>query len=147
MVQTLQNTVEVPQFQLVGFFDLVVDISVVVQRQIPMVLFRTTEFFQLQYTDKVIDGCAARGLRRDVVWWWIFHSWWCLRFCLGQCQAVDWKIHHHLFLVPRGRGCVCMLNGWFSSNDTICADNYIFFRFKLQACVAVRSGSCICTAI
>ena len=62
MVQTLQNTVEVPQFQLVGFFDLVVDISVVVQRQIPMVLFRTTEFFQLQYTDKVIDGCAARVL-------------------------------------------------------------------------------------
>ena len=39
-----------------------------------------------------------------------------------------------------------MLNGWFSSNDTICADNYIYFRFKLQACVAVRSGSCICTA-
>ena len=52
-----------------------------------------------------------------------------------------------LFLVPRGCGCVCMLNGWFSSNDTICADNYIYFRFKLQACVAVRSGSCICTAI
>ena len=23
-------------------------------------------------------------LRRDVVWWW-FYSWWCLRFCLGQC--------------------------------------------------------------
>ena len=64
-----------------------------------------------------------------------------------QCQAVDWKIHHPLFLVPRGRGCVCMLNGWFSSSDTICADNYIYFRFKLQACVAVRSGSCICTAI
>ena len=40
-----------------------------------------------------------------------------------------------------------MLNGWFSSNDTICADNYIYFRFKLQACVAVRSGSCICTAM
>ena len=52
-----------------------------------------------------------------------------------------------LFLVPRGRGYVCMLNGWFSSNDTICADNYIYFRFKLQACVAVRSGICICTAI
>ena len=61
MVQTLQNTVEVPQLQLVGFLDLVVDISVVVQRQIPMVVFRTIEIFQLQYTDKVIDaGCAAR---------------------------------------------------------------------------------------
>ena len=33
----------------------VVDISVVVQRQFPMVLFRTIEILQLQYTDKVID--------------------------------------------------------------------------------------------
>ena len=45
-----------------------------------------------------------------------------------------------LFPVPGVAGCVCMLNGWFSSKDTICADNYIFFWFKLQACVAVRSG-------
>ena len=37
------------------FLDQVVDISVVVQRQIPMVLFRTIEILQLQYTDKVID--------------------------------------------------------------------------------------------
>ena len=29
-------------------------------------------------------------------------------------------------------GCVCMLNGWFSSYADICADNYIYFRFKLQ---------------
>ena len=29
-------------------------------------------------------------------------------------------------------GCVCMLNGWFSSNDVICADNYYFSRFKLE---------------
>ena len=29
-------------------------------------------------------------------------------------------------------GCICMLNGWFSSNDEICADNYIYFRFKLK---------------
>ena len=29
-------------------------------------------------------------------------------------------------------GCVCMLNGWFSSNDEVYADNYIYFRFKLQ---------------
>ena len=27
---------------------------------------------------------------------------------------------------------VCMLNGWFSSNDEVYADNYIYFRFKLQ---------------
>ena len=85
-------------------------------------------------------------LRRDVVRWWIFHSWWCLRFCLGQCQAVDWKIHSIISCTKRTWVCL-LLNGWFSSNDTFCADNYIFFRFKLQACVAVRSGSCICTAI
>ena len=60
MVQTLQITVEVPQLQLVDFLDLVVDISVVVQSQIPLVLFRTIAIPQLQYTDKVIDGCAAR---------------------------------------------------------------------------------------
>ena len=29
-------------------------------------------------------------------------------------------------------GCVCMLNGWFSNNDDICADNFIFSRFKLK---------------
>ena len=34
-------------------------------------------------------------LRRDVVWWW-FYSWWCLRFCLGQCEADGWKIFHLL---------------------------------------------------
>ena len=33
-------------------------------------------------------GCVAMSL-----WWWNFHSRWCLRFCLGRCQAVDWKIH------------------------------------------------------
>ena len=22
----------------------------------------------------------------------VFYSWWCLRFCLGQCEAGDWKI-------------------------------------------------------
>ena len=29
-------------------------------------------------------------------------------------------------------GCVCMLNGWFSSYDDICPDNYIFSRFALK---------------
>ena len=42
-------------------------------------------------------------LRRDVVWWW-FYSWWCLRFCLGQCEADGWKIPHQLFPVPRSLG-------------------------------------------
>ena len=30
-------------------------------------------------------------VRRDVVWWWLY-SLWCLRFCLEQCEADDWKI-------------------------------------------------------
>ena len=75
----------------------------------------------------VLRGC----LRRDVVWWW-FCSWWCLRFCLGQCEAEDWKFLLHLFPVPRGVRCVCMLNYWFSSNDDICPDNYNYSRFKLK---------------
>ena len=42
---------------------------------------------------------------------------------------------------------MCLHAEWLvQQHDTICADNYIYFRFKLQACVAVRSGSCICTA-
>ena len=50
--QTVLKTAVSPQLQ---FVDEVVDISVVVQRQSPMVLFRTIELLQLQYTDKVID--------------------------------------------------------------------------------------------
>ena len=29
-------------------------------------------------------------------------------------------------------GRVCMLNCWFSNNDDICADNFLFSRFKLK---------------
>ena len=43
-------------------------------------------------------------------------------------------------------GCVCMLNYCFSSNDTICADTY-FFPVQVEGIVAVRCGSCICSAI
>ena len=50
--QTVLKTAVSPQMQ---FVDEVVDISVVVQRQFPMVLFRTIELLRLQYTDKVID--------------------------------------------------------------------------------------------
>ena len=59
----------------------------------------------------------------------LFYSWWCLRFCLGQCEADDWKIH---FQYQEDVGCVCMLNFWFSSNDDICPDNYSYSRFKLK---------------
>ena len=52
------------------------------------------------------DMCCGSVCVADVVWWWIFYSWWCL-FCLGQCEADDWKIPHQLFPVPRGRW-LCM---------------------------------------
>ena len=71
------------------------------------------------------------SLRRDFVWWW-FYSWWCLRFCLGQCEADDWKIHLIYFQFQEVVGCVCMLNYWFSSNDDICTDNCNYSRFQLK---------------
>ena len=37
-----------------------------------------------------------------------------------------------LFPVPRVVECVCMLNGWFSSNDDICPDNCNYSRFMLK---------------
>ena len=48
-----------------------------------------------------------------------------LRFCLGQRETDDWKIHRLLFSVPRRRWVVCILNFWFSSNDSSS-------RFKLM---------------
>ena len=65
------------------------------------------------------------------MWWW-FYSWWCLRFCLGQCEADGWKIPHQLFPVPEVVGCLCMLFYWFCSYDVICPDNYNYSRFKLK---------------
>ena len=76
-----------------------------------------------------------------------FYSWWCLRFGLGHGEADDWKYFVNYFQYQEFVVCICMLNYWFSSNDEFCADNYFYFRFTLQACVAVGSGSCISTAI
>ena len=53
--------------------------------------------------DCLATGVFASRCRLVVV----FHSLWCLRFCLGQCEADDWKIPHQLFPVPRGRW-VCL---------------------------------------
>ena len=44
-----------------------------------------------------LRGC----LRHDVVWLWIFLSWCCLRFGLGQCEADDWKYTVNSFQYPR----------------------------------------------
>ena len=53
-MQTVQKTVEIPQVQ---FLNKVVDIPVVVQRQVPMVqkVQKTLEVPQLQFIDKVVD--------------------------------------------------------------------------------------------
>ena len=64
----MRQTMEAPvwkqlwQWHVQDWFALFVDISVVVQRQIPMVLFRK-DILQLQYTDKVINVlCAGPAL-------------------------------------------------------------------------------------
>ena len=77
--------------------------------------------------------CYCRDLVfvRDVVWWWLFLSWWCLRFGLGQCEADDWKYFFNCFQYHKLVGCVCMLDYWFSSSDEICSDKYNYSRFKL----------------
>ena len=65
----MRQTIEALVWHVQGWFSLSVDISVVVQRQIPWVLFSTIEILQLQYTDKVIDvSCAGPALecRRGV---------------------------------------------------------------------------------
>ena len=38
-------------------------------------------------------------------------SWRCVRFCLGQCAADDWKFS--FISSSSGRWVYCMLNGWF----------------------------------
>ena len=51
---------------------------------------------------------------------------------MGQRETDDWKILRLLFPVPEDVGCVGLLNGWFSSNDDICPDNFNYSRFKLK---------------
>ena len=42
------------------------------------------------------------------------------------------KYFVYYFQYQEDVGCVGLLNGWFSSNDDICPDNYNYSRFKLQ---------------
>ena len=58
-------------------------------------------------------------------------SWWCLCFYLVQCEAEDWKICLQLFPVPRVRCVYLHAELLFSSNDEICADNYIFLPVQV----------------
>ena len=42
------------------------------------------------------------------------------------------KYFVYYFQYQEDVGCVGLLNGWFSSNDDICPDNYNYSRFKLK---------------
>ena len=84
-------------------------------------------------------------LRRDVVWWFfllvvltiLYGTVWC-RFLEISPSIISstkwmWVCLHAEFLVQHIRHYL--------------RRQYIYFRFKLLAYVAVRSGRCICTAI
>ena len=51
---------------------------------------------------------------------------------MGQRYADEGKYTFNYFQFQEDVGCVCMLNGWFSNYDDICADNYNYSRFKLK---------------
>ena len=95
-------------------------------------------YWTIAATATVVTSCLFVGRLRgclsyDVVWWWIFHSWWCLGFGLGQCEADDWKLRHQfLSSTIEFVECVCMLNDWITCNDDFCADNYNSSRFMLK---------------
>ena len=136
--QIVQNTVLVPQLHFIeGRLP-----PFVPQRQIPMVLpvqitIETPQLQSVRWSVPLLcRSCHARcrltvahgsdtaELRRcrscssSVFWTWSSTS-------LSWCRdSFPWSCS--------GRWCVCMLNGWFSSNDVICADNFIYFRFKLK---------------
>ena len=42
------------------------------------------------------------------------------------------KYFVYYFQYKEDVGCVGLLNGWFSSNDDICPDNFYYSRFKLK---------------
>ena len=79
-----------------------------------------------------LPRCPSQSLlRRDVVWWWFF-------FTPGAAYDAVWdsvrpmtgKYTISYFQYQEFVGCVCMLNGWFSNIDDICADNYRVFRLS-----------------
>ena len=51
---------------------------------------------------------------------------------MGQREADEGEVPSITSSTKRTLGCVCMLNDWISGNDEICADNCIFFQFKLK---------------
>ena len=73
-----------------------------------------------------------RCLRRDVVCGGGFTRDGAYDFVWDSVRLMTGKYTINYFQYQEDVGCVCMLNGWFSSNDDICADNYFFSRFKLK---------------
>ena len=126
-------------------------------------LTSTSSRFKLMASVAVRSGsciCTVTRLSR-----WTVSAWMC---CPGVCLAS--VLHPTRQRITPSMSCACLLSvRWMSLNladprsigkysgifvstapavdPEICADNYIYFRFKLQACVAVSIGSCICTAI
>ena len=84
--------------------------------------------FVLSSADSLLRGC----LRRDVVWWWIFLSWWCFDSIWDSVKPIAGNYLFYYFQYFQFVGCICMLNYWFSSFDEICPDFYYFSRFKLK---------------
>ena len=70
----------------------------------------------------VAMSCGGRGFTRYGAY----------DFALDSVRAMTGKFTFNYFQYQEDVGCVCMLNGWFSSNDEICAENYIYSRFKLE---------------
>ena len=70
-------------------------------------------------------------LRRDVVRWWFFTPGGAYDSVWDSVRPMTGKYTINSFQYQEDVGCVCMLNGWFSSNDDICADNHNYFQFKL----------------
>ena len=67
-------------------------------------------------------SCGGGGFTRDGA-----HD-----FVWDSVRPMTGKYTVNYFQYQEDVGCVCMLNGWFSSNDEICADNYIYSRFMLK---------------
>ena len=119
------------------------DISVVVQRQIPMVLFRTIEIPVA--TAAVVTSCSSSANCRSSAAPLCCGVVCAAMSCGGKYFSPDGAYDFAWDSVKPMKGtytinfiqypfveCVCKLNDWISCNDDVCADNYNFFRFKLQ---------------
>ena len=71
-------------------------------------------------------------MRRDVVWWWKFHSDGAYDSLWDSVKPMKGKYTINYFQYQEDVECVCVLNDWISSKDEICANNDNYFRFKLK---------------